>query len=108
MRKIKEVLRLRFEVGLTCEAIGQSCNIGHTTVGEYLSRAKQAGLVWPLPEDMDNSSLEKFLYPRSPDPAISRPVPDWEFVHKSLLAFAHYYNNGVACICYISAICDPP
>ena len=84
MRKIKEVLRLRFEVGLNYEAIGQSCNIGHTTVGEYLSRAKEAGLVWPLPEDMDNNSLEKFLYPRSPDPAISRPVPDWECVHKEL------------------------
>ena len=40
MRKIKEVLRLKFEAGLTYEAIGQSCNIGHTTVGEYLKRAK--------------------------------------------------------------------
>jgi hypothetical protein len=51
MRKIKEVLRLRFEVGLSYDAIGQSCNIGHTTVGEYLRRAKDAGLRWPLPED---------------------------------------------------------
>jgi transposase len=84
MRKIKEVLRLKFEVGLTYEAIGQSCNIGHTTVGEYLRRAQDAGLVWPLPEDMDEASLEKLLYPRSTGVAVKRPVPDWEYVHKEL------------------------
>jgi DNA-binding transcriptional regulator LsrR (DeoR family) len=75
MRKIKEVLRLRFEVGLTYDAIGQSRNIGHTTVGEYLRRAKDAGLTWPLPEDMDDGLLEKLLYSRLPDPVVKRPVP---------------------------------
>lgn len=84
MRKIKEVLRLRFEVGLSYDAIGQSCNIGHTTVGEYLRRAKDAGLTWPLPEDVDDASLEKLLYFRSPDPALKRPIPDWGYVHKEL------------------------
>ncbi len=38
MRKIKEVLCLRFEAGLSYDAIGQSCNIGHTTGGEFLRR----------------------------------------------------------------------
>jgi transposase len=84
MRKIKEVLRLRFEVGLSYDVIGQSCNIGHTTVGEYLRRAKDAGLTWPLPEDMDDASLEKLLYSRSPDVIVKRPMPDWEYVHKEL------------------------
>ena len=84
MRKIKEVLRLKFEVGLSYDAIGQSCNIGHTTVGEYLRRAKDAGLMWPLPEDIDDSALENLLYPRSPGRAIDRPVPDWEHIHKEL------------------------
>ena len=84
MRKIKEVLRLRFEVGLTYEAIAQSCNIGHTTVGEYLKRAKEAGLTWPLPENLDDATLEKLLYSRLPDPAVKRPMPNWECVHKEL------------------------
>jgi hypothetical protein len=57
MRKIKEVLRLKFEGGLTYDAIGRSCNIGHTTVGEYLKRAQEAGLRWPLPADMDDNLL---------------------------------------------------
>ena len=84
MRKIKEVLRLKYEAGLTYEAIGRSCNIGHTTVGEYLKRAQEAGLRWPIPEDMDDNLLEKLLYPKSPDPDIKRPIPDWNYVHKEL------------------------
>ena len=84
MRKIKEVLRLKFEVGLSYEEIGQSCNIGSTTVGEYLRRVKEAGLRWPLPEDMDDGALEKLLYPPLSGPAIKRAVPDWKDVHLEL------------------------
>jgi transposase len=84
MRKIKEVLRLKFEAGLAYDAIGRSCNIGHTTVGEYLKRAHEAGLRWPLPADMDDNLLEKLLYPRSPNPDMKRPLPDWNYVHKEL------------------------
>lgn len=66
MRKIKEVLRLRFKSGLTYEAIAQGCNIGHTTVGEYLKRAKDAGLTWPLPEDMDEGEAGARSIPANP------------------------------------------
>jgi transposase len=84
MRKIKEVLRLKFEADLSYEEIGRSCNIGHTTVGEYLNRAKKAGLRWPLPGDMDDNLLEKLLYPKSKSKLPSRPTPDWNYVHKEL------------------------
>ncbi len=47
MRKTKEVLRLRFEVGLGLRQIARSCSIGLGTVHEYLQRAEAAGL--PLP-----------------------------------------------------------
>ena len=39
MRKIKEVLRLRFDLGLTQEQIARSCNIAQPTVHRYLERA---------------------------------------------------------------------
>ena len=61
MRKIKEVLRLKYEADLSYETIASSCNIGYTTVGEYLNRAKKAGLRWPLPEDMDDNLLERLF-----------------------------------------------
>ena len=50
MRKIKEVLRLRFELGLGQRQIARSCGMGLGTVHEYLERAVAAGIGWPLPE----------------------------------------------------------
>ena len=44
MRKIKEVLRLRFEAELSCRAIALALTIGLATVFDYLERAKRAGL----------------------------------------------------------------
>jgi transposase len=85
MRKIKEVLRLRFEHGLSHRAIAHSCGIGVTTAREYLMRAKTAGLCWPLPEETDEARLEALLFP--PPPRLSsaeRGCPDWLAVHVEL------------------------
>jgi transposase len=57
MRKIREVLRLRHEGGLSHRAIGQSCAIGCTAAREYVLRAKAAGLSWPLPAELDDVAL---------------------------------------------------
>ena len=46
MRKIKEVLRLRFELGLGQRAIARACSISQSTVHEYLNRAAAAGVGW--------------------------------------------------------------
>jgi hypothetical protein len=40
VRKIKEVLRLKFDVGLGLRQIARSCSIGLGTVHEYLSELK--------------------------------------------------------------------
>jgi hypothetical protein len=50
MRKIKEVLRLKYEAGRSHGEIARSCGISHSTVLEYLRRLHAAGLTWPLPE----------------------------------------------------------
>ena len=50
MRKIREVLRLYFTAALSIRAIARSLGTSPSTVGEYLRRAKVAGLSWPLPE----------------------------------------------------------
>ena len=79
MRKIKEVLRLRFELGLGQRQIARSCSIGLGTVHDYLQRAESAGVGWPLPEDWDDRRLEAVLFdsqPRPPRPA-QRPLPDF-------------------------------
>jgi transposase len=84
MRKIAEVLRLK-ECGLSNRAIARSCSISHSTVAEYVQRAQQAGLHWPLPADMGEDTLYELLFPRMPSPD-SRvvPCPDWSLVHTEL------------------------
>jgi DNA-directed RNA polymerase specialized sigma24 family protein len=54
-RKIKEVLRLHQEIGLSEIQIARSCDISRSTVKEYLLRAQRAGLSWPLPSDLDDA-----------------------------------------------------
>src|SRR6185312_6127266 len=44
MRKLREVLRLRFELKLGYQQIGRSCAIGVSTVHKYLKRAEAAGV----------------------------------------------------------------
>jgi transposase len=85
MRKIKEVLRLKFDHQLSKRQIAQSCSIAHSTVSEYLRRFRQASLSWPLPENIDDNQLEQLLFPH---PQIGsphrRPQPDWAYIHREL------------------------
>jgi transposase len=85
MRKIREVLRLKWECGLTNRAIARSCSISHSTVGEYLQRAEAAGLSWPLPVDLDEDALFQFLFPTPSHPSSKIiPCPDWPLIHTEL------------------------
>lgn len=63
MRKVKEILRLRFGLGLQQNQIARSCSIGQATVHRYLQKAAAVGLTWPLPEDVDDRRLEELLFP---------------------------------------------
>ncbi len=85
MRKIREVLRLRFAQGLSQRAIGISLRLSTGAVNTYLNRARRAGVGWPLPDGLDDAQLEALLYP--PPPAVAaeqRPAPDWAVVHREL------------------------
>ena len=46
MRKVREVLRLKFECGRSQREIALACRIGQSTVSEYITRALAAGLTW--------------------------------------------------------------
>src|ERR1700730_2973836 len=78
MRKIREVLRLRYDLGLLQHESARSCSISQPSVHRYLERASAAGLSWPLPEDCDDRRLNELLFPTAPDggsPAVrGRPV----------------------------------
>ena len=83
MRKIREVLRLKHERGLSHRAIAQACAIGVGTVTLYLKRTAQQGLGWPLPAELDDAALEAQLFPR-PVPVRNRVRPDCAYIHREL------------------------
>jgi len=89
MRKIKEVLRLHFESGLSERQISNICVLGKGTVRRFLKRAERAGLSWPLPPGLEDAGLEKQLFPPPPPgrplgQAGQRPQPDYAIIHKEL------------------------
>jgi len=85
MRKVKEVLRLKLGQGLSDRQVAKSCSIARSTVAEYICRAKRAGISWPLPEGLDESELERLLFPSQPFIATEeRTVPDWSYVYQEL------------------------
>lgn len=85
MRKIKDILRLRYEAGLSYRGIAQALNIGYGTVVDYLARAKQAELGWPVPEDMNERDLGRLLFPTQPLTGQRRfSEPDFPNVHQEL------------------------
>ena len=85
MRKVREVLRLYFDNGLSMRAIVLRIGVGPTTVREYVHRFRESGLNWPLPAEVADSELEHRLFPiTGSTPAHERPLPDWAWVHREL------------------------
>ena len=83
MRKIREVLRLRHEQGLSHQAVAQACTVGVGTVNRYLQRAAQSGLSWPLPAELDDAALDGRLF-RRPAAVSNRTRPDCAYIHREL------------------------
>jgi transposase len=84
MRKIRDVLRLTFAEQLSRRQVSASLGIPFTTICEYIDRSRQAGLTWPLPEDLDDSGLEALLFTKPAPVMVERPLPDWNHVHLEL------------------------
>ena len=91
MRKIKEVLRLKYSHELSERQIASSCGIGRATVAEYLMRARAAGLGWPLPVELDDATIEAKLFPHGSGKAerVQPPMPDCEQLHRELQSHKH-------------------
>src|SRR4051812_4961034 len=91
MRQIKEVLRLRFGLGLGQDQIARSCSIAQSSVHRYLEKAAAAGLSWPLPDEYDDRRLNELLFPARPQcpPSKSRRGVDFAEIHQQLRTHKH-------------------
>jgi transposase len=85
MRRLRELLRLQYEAGLSHRAIARACAVGLGTMTTYVPRAAAAGLHWPLADDLDDAAREARVCARPAVPhARDRVVPEWTQLHQEL------------------------
>jgi transposase len=61
MRKIKDVLRLKLDAGLSHQQIATALGISKGVVTKYVGLAAAAGLNWAAVQDADETTLERRL-----------------------------------------------
>ena len=80
MHKIRDVLRMHFQLQLSHRQIARALSLSRAGVRVTIERAKAAGLTWPLPGTKTDAELELRLYPPA-EPGSARPrrpEPEWE------------------------------
>jgi transposase len=86
MRKIKEVLRLKWACGLSHRQIARATGVSVGAVSQYAAMAKAAGLDWPQADSLNEDTLEQRLF-GAQKPANSpggRVTPDFPYLHREL------------------------
>ena len=85
MRKIREILRLRYECRLSIRQISASVKVSTGAVTKYLRQFEKSDLSWPLPEDLDDTALINQLSPEAASRQHQGLIdPDWAEVHRTL------------------------
>ena len=93
MRKIKEVLRLKYEANLSFRQIAASLKLSVAVISKYTQAAEVAGVSWPLPEGLDDATLEARLFPLA-RPVRGNVLPDCAHIHRELTR-----KGGRCCCC---------
>ena len=85
MRKIREILRLKWECHCSYHLIAKSVGVSSSTASECVRRANAASLSWPLPDDMDDEQLNGLLYPpiHRLEASDIKDI-DWSYIHQEL------------------------
>jgi len=82
MTNYREILRLHNH-GISQRSIAKSLECSRNTVASTLTRAKEAGLEWPLPDSLSDGGLRQALFPEQLLPA-NRKTPDFEYIHREM------------------------
>ena len=82
MRKVRQILNLKYETGRAHREIAKACSVGAATVSRYLQRACEVGLSWPLAEELDDATLEAHLFNRPVGAGAARALPDGSRIHQ--------------------------
>ncbi len=81
MRKTREILRQKWELGRSHREVARSVRLSAGAVGATLERAARAGLDWAKVQALSEDELERCLYPASAASGLARVLPDPVYIH---------------------------
>jgi transposase len=114
MRKIREILRLKWVAERSHREAARSLGVSPGAVASAVGRARATGLTWDAVEALSDDALERRLYgPPPAEIAGARPEPDLSWIHQELrrpgvtLELLHVEYLGMHPTGYrYSAFCD--
>ncbi len=84
MRKLKEILRLKYDCKLSHRKIANSLSISPSIVSKYACKSAKLGITcWPLDEKWDDHSLQRAFFKTKPR-LKGFSIPDWSLVQQEL------------------------
>ena len=92
MRRVREILRLKFECGRSDRAIAVAVSVARSTVQLCLTRFAAAGLTWPLPQTLTEQGLEALQF--APGLQSLGRIPSRPWRRRSGLAMRWRRNRG--------------
>ena len=84
MRRIREVLRLKFNLGLNDSQVATSAGVARATVQDYLRRIAATGLDHEQLLALGDEALDQRLFPPRERREAGRQLPDWEVIEREL------------------------
>jgi transposase len=86
MRRVRELLRLTRDAGLSVSEVARRMGLARSTLREMHQRLDRSGLPWPLPLDLTDAELEARLYGETGSKRGDRrrPEPDWAALNREL------------------------
>jgi len=85
MRKLKEILRLRLQAGLSNRKIALCTGVSKSAVSKHVGRADELNLEWSMIEGMSEETLEGLLYADDEkERAVGLVLPEWDEVAREL------------------------
>ncbi len=85
MKKLQEVLRLKFDLKLSNRDIGRMLDISPSTVSLYITAFKHKEIGWDPNNPINHDELEKILFPTKYLSALRELViPNFEQIHQEL------------------------
>jgi transposase len=84
MMRIREVLRLKFDLRCSDSQVARGAGCARSTVQDYLQRVRATGLSYEQLIALDDGALDQRLFPPRELRNTTRLLPDWEAIEREL------------------------